>query len=199
MINRKSKIRLIQFALLIISGVIVFVTYFNKDRMVDEKIISPVDEQKLKVNSDNNVEDNIFYNIKYSGLDLAGNRYVLTSKEARANEKLSEIVKMKFVNAVFYFKDDTTLFVESDEGVYNNKYFNMVFEKNVKANYENSELFGDKIVYLNSKRILVVSDNVKVNDTRGTILADELLFDLDKKTLNISSYENKINANINLE
>ena len=106
---------------------------------------------------------------------------------------------MKFVNAVFYFKDDTTLFVESDEGVYNNKNFNMVFEKNVKANYENSELFGDKIVYLNSKRILVVSDNVKVNDTRGTILADELLFDLDKKTLNISSYENKINANINLE
>jgi hypothetical protein len=40
---------------------------------------------------------------------------------------------------------------------------------------------------------------VKVNDIRGTILADELLFDLDKKTLNISSYENKINANINLE
>ena len=83
--------------------------------------------------------------------------------------------------------------------IYNNKNFNMIFEKNVKANYEDSELFGDKIVYLNSKRILVVSDNVKVNDTRGTMLADELLFDLDKKTLNISSYENKINANINLE
>ena len=31
------------------------------------------------------------------------------------------------------------------------------------------------------------------------MIADELLFDLDKKTLNISSYENKINANINLE
>ena len=65
MINRKNKIRLLQFALLIISGVIVFVTYFSKDRMVEEKIISPVDEQKLKINNDNNEADNIFYNIKY--------------------------------------------------------------------------------------------------------------------------------------
>ena len=81
---------------------------------------------------------------------------------------------MKFVNAVFYFKDNTTLFVESDEGVYNNKNFNMIFEKNVKANYEDSELFGDKIVYLNSKRILVVSDNVKVNDENELIKKNRL-------------------------
>ena len=75
----------------------------------------------------------------------------------------------------------------------------MVFEKNVKANYEDSELFGDKIEYLNSKGLLIVSDNVKVKDARGTVLADKLLFDLDKKTLDISSYENKINANIDLK
>ena len=27
-------------------------------------------------------EDDIFYNIEYSGLDLVGNRYILKSKEA---------------------------------------------------------------------------------------------------------------------
>ena len=199
MLNRKNKKRLIQISLLIISSLIIFITYFKNYEGNSQKIITSVDEKELLKNNESEDEDNIFYNIKYSGLDLSGNRYVLTSKEARANEKLQEIVTMKFVNAIFYFKDNTTLLVESEKGVYNNKNFNMVFEKNVKANYEDSELFGDKIEYLNSKGLLIVSDNVKVKDTRGTVLADKLLFDLDKKTLDISSYENKINANIDLK
>ena len=198
MIARKNKVRLIQILLLAVSILIIFITYF-KNETPKEKIVSSIDTEKLKKNKEYNEEDNVFYNIKYSGLDLSGNRYVLTSKEARSNQKQQEIVNMKFVNAVFYFKDNTILLIESEEGVYNNKNFNMIFEKNVKATYENSELFGDKLVYLNSKRTLIVSDNVKVIDARGTVLADKLLFDLDKKTLDISSYKNKINANINLK
>ena len=151
------------------------------------------------LNNQENVNEDIFYNIKYSGIDLAGNRYILTSKEAINNKNNPELVDMKSVEVKFYFKDETVLNVLSDSGVYNNKTLDMVFEKNVKANYEDSELFGDKIEYLNSKGLLIVSDNVKVKDARGTVLADKLLFDLDKKTLDISSYENKINANIDLK
>ena len=75
----------------------------------------------------------------------------------------------------------------------------MVFEKNIKANYEDSELYGDKIVYLNSKKTLIISENVKISDIRGTMRAEKLQFDLDKKTLDISSDENKINADIILK
>ena len=50
----------------------------------------------------------IFYNIQYSGLDLSGNRYIIKSKEAE-NDKKKKLVNMKFVEAVFYFKDDTIL------------------------------------------------------------------------------------------
>jgi lipopolysaccharide assembly outer membrane protein LptD (OstA) len=72
----------------------------------------------------------------------------------------------------------------------------MVFEKNIKANYEDSELYGERIVYLNSKKTLIISENVKISDIRGTMRAEKLLFDLEKKTLDISSDENKINADI---
>ena len=106
---------------------------------------------------------------------------------------------MNFVNAVFYFKDNTTLVIYSDKGVYNNKSLDMIFEKNVKANYEGSELYGEKIVYLNSKKLLEVLDNVKLIDVKGTMVADKLLFDLETKTLDISSYNNKVNTNINLK
>ena len=36
---------------------------------------------------------------------------------------------MSFVNAIFYFKDNTILTIDSDEGVYNNKTLDMIFEK----------------------------------------------------------------------
>ena len=199
MTKRKKKVRLIQLSLLIICSLIIFNTYFIKKDEVNEKIISSDELQKINKDLNDNEENDIFYNVQYSGLDLAGNRYVLKSKEAIANKEVQEIVEMKYVNAVFYFKDNTTLFVVSDKGTYNNKSLDMVFEKNIKANYEDSELYGDKIVYLNSKKTLIISENVKISDIRGTMRAEKLQFDLDKKTLDISSDENKINADIILK
>ena len=88
-------------------------TYWeNSYETPKEKIVSSIDTKKLKKNKEYNEEDNVFYNIKYSGLDLSGNRYVLTSKEARSNQKQQEIVNMKFVNAVFYFKDKCYLWLK---------------------------------------------------------------------------------------
>ena len=54
---------------------------------------------------------------------------------------------MKFVEATFYFKDDTVLSVVSDLGTYNNKTLDMSFDGNVKAFYNNSELYAQKAKY----------------------------------------------------
>ena len=35
---------------------------------------------------------------------------------------------MKFVQAIFYFKDDTVLYVWSDKGLYNNRTLDMKFD-----------------------------------------------------------------------
>ena len=105
---------------------------------------------------------------------------------------------MNYVNAIFYFKDNTKLIMNSEKGLYNNKTLDMIFEKNVVATYEGSELFGEKIIYLNEEKTLEVSNNVRLVDVKGNISADKLLFDLQTKKLDISSYKNKINTNINL-
>ena len=107
---------------------------------------------------------------------------------------------MKFVEAIFYFKDNTVLNVKSNEGIYNNRTLDMNFEGKVMANYEQSRLTSEKAVYSNSKGFLVISDNVTIKDVRGTMIADELIFDIKKQTLNIASFDDgKINANINLK
>ena len=201
MFDRKKKIKIIQLSLLVIGSLILFLTYANKSDSPKEEIVSKEIQERIK-NQNTNLPENsdIFYNIEYSGLDLAGNRYILKSKEAFNDKNNQEIVQMKFVEAFFYFKDDTVLEVKSDYGIYNNKTLNMNFKKNVKATYEGSELFAQEAEYSNVESFLTIADQVRVNDSKGTMFADKLLFDIKKKKLNIASFnDNKINANINLK
>ncbi len=201
MTDRKKKLRLIQLSLLILGSLIIFFTYSNREKPNSEKIITQDLQEKInKQQSSKSENSDVFYNVEYTGLDLAGNRYSLKSKEAYSKKNNQAVVNMKFVEAVFYFKDDTTLFVRSDTGVYNNKTLDMKFLGNVLANYEGSELFADKAEYSNSKSFLTISDNVKVKDIRGTIAADKLFFDIKNQKLDIaSSLNDKINANIDLK
>ena len=194
MINRKKKLRLIQFFLLFASFLIIYITYYNKDTKVEQESIS---QKKTKENISQ--ERDLFFNIEYSGFDLQGNRYSLKSEEAYVDELNSEIVYMKLVDAVFYFKDGTSLYVKADNGIYNNRTLDMKFEQNVNANYLNSELFAEKAEYSNSKSFLSIYENVRINDIQGNLIADKLLFDITSQKLDITSFSSgKINANVNL-
>ena len=203
MIKRKKKLRFIQISLFFIGIIIIMISYSENDLSIKKKEILPKDTKKLVENElgegESNPEGNIFYNIEYSGIDLNGNRYILKSKKAKTLEANEEILDMTGVEAFFYFKDDTTLLIQSKFGEYNNRTFDMKFFKNVEAKYKNSELFADKAEFSNSKGFLTISNNVKIIDTQGNLNADKLLIDIQDQTLNIVSFkDNKINANLKL-
>ena len=200
MIERKKKIKIIQVALLLVGMLIIFFTYIKKENISDEKIISSEAQKKIKRQMESQSEQDIFYNIEYSGLDLAGNRYILKAKEATTDKSNQDIVNMKSTTAIFYFKDGTVLNVSSETGVYNNKSLDMLFSGEVKASYIESKLFADKAEYSNSEGFLTITKNVIIEDSRGTMIADKLLFDIEKQTLKIAAFkDNKINANIKLK
>ncbi len=197
MVDRKKKLKLIQLSLLFFGLLILYLTYYQKDNM-DNQIISDV--EKTKVIKQTEEGSDVFYNIEYTGLDLNGNRYILKSSEAFLDKINSEIVYMKFVEATFYFKDNTILYIWSDNGVYNNKTFDMDFENNVKAEYLESKLFAGKASFSNTNNYLTIYNNVKIDDIRGNLIADKLLFDISKQKLDITSFnDGKINANLRLD
>ena len=201
MIERKKKLRFAQLTLLIFGILIIYITYYGKKSNLDKEIISKTTKEKVKKQASENEseEGDIFFNVEYTGLDLNGNRYSLKSKEAYLDELKPETVYMKFVHAIFYFKDDTILNVWSDSGIYNNKNLDMKFQNNVRAKYLDSELFAGKADYSNSKSYLIIYENVRVNDIRGNLVADKLLFDITKQKLDITSFnDGKINANVKL-
>ena len=197
MTYRKKKLLIIQI-FLFLSGLIVLVfTYYgkgtNKNQIITENNKYRVIDQKRSEDNDKDV----FYNIEYAGIDFSGNRYKIKSKEARYSEESTDIVNMKYVEAVFYFKDNSLLKIFSNKGIYNNKTLDVKFEDNVKATHKNSKLFAENAEFSNSKEFLIISDKVKIIDNRGSIKADKLKFDLKNQTLDISSFDqNKISANI---
>ena len=201
MMERKKKLRLTQLTLLIIGILIIYSTYYNEKANLNKKIISKKTEEKVikqKIEETSESGD-IFFNVEYTGLDLSGNRYSLNSKEAYLDELKPEIVYMKNVHAIFYFKNDTVLNIWSNDGIYNNKNLDMKFENNVKAKYLESNLTAEKAEYSNSKSYLTIYENVRVDDVRGNLVADKLLFDITEKKLDITSFnDGKISANVKL-
>ena len=202
MIERKKKLRIIQLNLLVFGILLIYFTYYSKKSNLEEALISSTTKEKVKsqILKDTSNKKESFINIEYTGLDLSGNRYILKAEEAYLDELNPEIIYMKLVEAVFYFKDDSILRIWSDNGIYNNKNLDMKFIDNVKARYLDSELFAEKADYSNSKRYLSIYENVRVNDIRGNLIADKLLFDITKQELNITSFnDGKINANVKLD
>ena len=197
--SRGKKIFLLQSLLFIFGVSIIYLTFLTYKNSSEDKILS--DKIKLEIDKkikQENAINNVFYDIQYSGIDLSGNRYILRAKEAINDEQSVEDLKLKFVSATFYFKNDKILNITSESGLYNNLTLDMIFEKNVIGKYEGSIIEAEKAEYYNSKNYLIISDNVKLKDTRGTIVAEKLLFDVQKNTLNISSSGNsKVNANLN--
>ena len=200
MTNRKKKLRIIQSILLFFGLLIIYTTYYDRENELEDKIISSSIEEKILQTKDDDSEKDLFFNVVYSGLDFNGNRYLLKSEEAFLDDLKPELVYMQTVNATFYFKDDTVLYIWADKGIYNNKTFDMKFENNVRAKYLDSELFAGKANFSNTKNYLTIYENVRVKDLQGNLIADKLLFDITKKKVEIASFnKGKVNANIKLK
>ena len=197
MMERKKKLRITQFFLLIFALLIIYLTYYNKE--ISNTDLADSEQTKEALKDEDKDDGDFFFNIEYTGLDLRGNRYLLKSKKARLDDEKPEIVYMDDVNATFYFKDNTILYIWSDKGIYNNKNFDMQFSENVKAEYLDSKLFAEKANYSNTENYLSIYENVRIDDIRGNLIADKLLFDINKQNLAITSFnDGKINANVKL-
>ena len=192
--DRKKKLRIVQLCLISIGILTLIFTYSDKINL--KKKSSTAQELKKEIddnmiNNKENANGNVFYNIEYSGLDLAGNRYILKSKSAINNSLDSNLIDMTGVTAVFYFKDGTILKIKSNFGEYNNSTLDINFKSDIKAEYGESTLEAQYAEYSNSQGFLTVTDNVIVNDIQGNLIADKLLFDIKSQILEIETFNDK--------
>jgi len=201
--DRKKKLRIVQLCLISIGILTLVFTYSDKINL--KKKSSSTQELKKEIddnmiNNKENAKGNVFYNIEYSGLDLAGNRYILKSKSAINNSLESDLIDMTDVTAIFYFKDGTLLKIKSNFGEYNNSTLDINFKSDIKAEYGESTLEAQYAEYSNSQGFLTITDNVIVNDIQGNLFADKLLFDIKSQILEIETFNDKrIRVNVDTD
>ena len=155
-----------------------------------------IDSEKIKIETTEQDNKSKFSNVEYKGMDLNGNRYTLKSEKAEFAKEKPEIIYMDDVNAVFYFKDGTELYVSSKRGIYNNETNDIQFKKEVSSKYLDYFLISENLDFFNSKNLLEVYGGVKGTSGKGTILAENLKIDILNKTLDIKSKDNLIDVNI---
>ena len=162
-------------------------TYYNKNTPTTKNL-----KVEQKINKDlDGVEKNVFDNIEYSGVDLNGNRYVIESEKAEFEIDKPELINMNTVKAIFYFKDGSILTVNSKNGTYNNKNFDMSFRNQIITKYNDSYLYSDNLDYLNTEGIITIYGNVSGESIQGNIVADKLKIDVNAKTLDVSMFNKK--------
>lgn len=189
MTHRKKKLLLIQISIFIFACSLIFFSYYNQNSQIlpeVNKSNNSIRGKKLLTEK----ESNTFENIEYNGIDLNGNRYLIKSENADFDVDKPELINMKVMQSIFYFKDGTTLYVTGDYGTYNNKTNDMTFRDNIVALYLDNKLYADNLDYFNTKSLLIVYGNVQSESPEGNIEADNLKVDLSTKTLNLSMFNN---------
>ena len=192
-----NKTKFIQISLLLLACLLIFFTYFLN---LKKKQTSANLDQIKTVEPDGKKEKmaNTFIDVQYSGLDRNGNRFVITSKYANFETDRSNIIAMEEVFCIFYFKDQTSMTVQSSYGIYNNVTDDIEFTENIKMNYLENVLFAEKVNFFNVKNELLIEGNIKTKSPKGELQADRLDFDLNSKKLKISMDSNeKVNIKVN--
>ena len=191
MTPRKKKLFTIQLVIFLLAISLLYITYNNNS--IEQKQTPDL----VSIKEDPSEESNTFENIEYKGVDLNGNRYIIKSEIANFDTETPEIINMKIMKTIFYFKDGTTMTLTGDYGTYNNKTFDMEFRDNIVAEYQNNLLYADNLIYLNTKSLLTIYGNVMTESVQGNINADNVEIDLSAETLDISMFDEK-QVNVNL-
>ena len=174
----------------IIAILVIYFTYVSKGSR-DMVGVKEEVAQKKELKKETEAGSNTFENVQYDGVDLRGNRYTIKSEVADFKIENPELINMKVMSAVFYFKDGTILRVKGNYGTYNNKTNDMSFKENIKVTYKGDDLFSDNLDFFNSKNYLKIYGNVRAESIKGNIKADNLEFDLLKQTLDISMFSDE--------
>jgi len=193
MTRRKKKLLSIQLIIFLSAITLLYITYYSNNNTIDKNQNPDLALTKEDIKTANNT----FENIEYKGVDLNGNRYLIKSELANFDTETPEIINMKVMKTIFYFKDGTSMTLTGDYGTYNNKTFDMEFRDNIVAEYENNLLYADNLIYLNTKSLLTIYGNVMTESVQGNINADNVEIDLSAETLDISMFDEKqINVNL---
>ena len=141
-------------------------------------------------------ESNYIHNIEYISQDTKGNKFIIKSEAGVLVKEQSNNILLSGVSAEIRSLNSPTVFITSDEAIYNNSTYDTNFYQNVIVKYENHEISSDKLDLVFSEDEITSYDNVIYNNLKTKLKADKVIVDLITKDSKIFMYNKKNKINI---
>ena len=173
----KRLIQFVLFVLLILSIYIFYIEYLSEtEEIVINQTVETNQNNSLGKDKDkDNESSNFIKNLKYE-INIKENNYYNLASELSEIISLDgyELIKMKQVNGEYSYKQDSTLFVVSDEAIYNNLNHNTDFKTNIKIIYLDNIIYADNMSLDFEKNLVTIFNNVIYNGSNGSLNADKI-------------------------
>jgi len=175
-------------SLLLILGFTFYKYFYNTDIISENK--NQIVEKKnneIIINDNENIEDNIIYNLSYKKFDIQNNFYQVEALESSIKENNSNLILMKKVKAIVKYLDNEDLIIVSENALFNNKTFETSFYNGVELFFEDQKLTGGNLDFIFERNIAILRDKVKYEKLNTKMFSDKIIFNLLTKEITIKS------------
>ena len=193
--DKKKGLQLSLIILLILSSIVFYKKFFNKNISLTEK---KTNEKEITDNDDvnKNKNSNVIETLKYISQDLIGNTYIINADSAKFEKDKVDSIILFEVSAEIIRQDNETIKIYSKTADYNKKNNDTIFKNSVSIEY-GDQIIRSEVVKLNfSENLIEIIENVHYMSDNTKIYADKVELDLLRKKMKISM--NNQNDNIQI-
>ena len=193
--DKKKSLQFSLVILLILSSVIFYKKFFEKNLDLTEKNLN--EEKMLNKNFDDNTKNsNVVETLKYTSQDLIGNTYVIDAESAKFEKDGKENIILFKVYAEIIRQDTETIKIYSDTANYNKKNNDTVFKKAVSIKYGDQTIKAEEVRLNFSENLIEIIENVYYMNNETKMYADKVELDLLKKKMKITMNNQNDNVQI---
>ena len=193
--DKKKSLQFSLVILLILSSVIFYKKFFEKNLDLTEKNLN--EEKVFNKNFDDNTKNsNVVETLKYTSQDLIGNTYVIDAESAKFEKDGKENIILFKVYAEIIRQDTETIKIYSDTANYNKKNNDTVFKKAVSIEYGDQTIKAEEVRLNFSENLIEIIENVYYMNNETKMYADKVELDLLKKKMKITMNNQNDNVQI---
>jgi len=176
--------------------------YINKSGK-DSNIVEKTESNKLvdkKISKNKETSDkNVISELSYKSLDDNGNVYEINSDSGTIQENDKSTLQLKNVEAKILVYGHGTVYISSDNALYNKVSLDTHFYENVNLIYQDHDIKSNDLFLEYSDKKVKISNNVYYSSENSKLIADEVTMNLLNKVSKIymTNKNKKVKAIIN--
>ena len=194
----------IQFSIMVLIILLIYFTYnyINKSgrdlNIVEKTESNKLVEKKISKNEET-LDKNVISELKYKSLDDSGNVYEINSDSGTIQENDKSTLLLKNVKAKILVYGYGTVYIFSDNALYNKVSLDTHFYENVNLIYQDHDIKSDDLFLEYSDKKVKISNNVYYESENSKLIADEVTMNLLNKVSKIymTNKNKKVKAIIN--